>query len=150
MVREWSANELFKGGIIMGGNDKKNTAPSSGNGINFQFKDRNNLINYLREQVEKGTGKSFLELKVEFSEDKLFFVALQHVSTTKKAISEAMGIPIEAACRYKRSLQKNGLLVESTDEVRCPITKHSAHLLSTNPKEFESLKKLRFKQLNLF
>ncbi|WP_163322983.1 hypothetical protein [Draconibacterium mangrovi] len=112
--------------------------------------DSNSFVNALREQVERGTGKSFFQLKLEFGEDKLFFIALQHVTATKKAICEAMGIPVEAACRYKRSWQKDGLLVESIDEVKCPITKHSAHLLSTNPAEFDRLRKSKFKQLNLF
>lgn len=129
---------------------KKNTVPSPGSGINLQHKDSNSFVNALREQIERGTGKSFFQLKSEYGEDKLFFTALQHVSTTKKAISEAMRIPIEAACRYKRSFEKNGLLVESIDEVKCPITQHSAHLLSTNPSEFDKLRKSKFKQLNLF
>lgn len=117
---------------------------------NAPYHDRSSVSNYIRQMVEKGTGKSFLQLKSELGEDKLFFTALQHVNATKKAISEAMGIPIEAACRYKRNFEKDGLLVESIDEVKCPITKHSAHLLTTNPKEFNKLRKSRFKQLNLF
>ncbi|WP_346862837.1 hypothetical protein [uncultured Draconibacterium sp.] len=134
----------------MKASDKKNTALSPGNGINYYAEDRNFISQYIREQVEKGTGKPFLELKHELVEDKLFFIALQHVTATKKAICEAMGIPVEAACRYKRSAQKSGLLVESIDEVKCPVTKHSAHLLSTNPNEFDRLRKSKFKQLNLF
>ncbi|WP_321995354.1 hypothetical protein [Draconibacterium orientale] len=130
--------------------DKKNAGPSPGDDICLYNEDRNFISNFIRKQVEKGTGQSILELKQELGEDKLFYVALQHVSTTKKAISEAMGIPIEAACRYKRALEKNGLLVESIDEVKCPVTKHSAHLLSTNPREFGRLLKSKYKQLNIW
>nr|WP_319571671.1 hypothetical protein [uncultured Draconibacterium sp.] len=118
--------------------------------ITKEKSDSNSFVNALREQVEHGTGKTFFQLKSELGEDKLFFTALQHASTTKKAISEAMGIPIEAACRYKRNFEKDGLLVESADPVKCPVTKHSAHLLSTNPSEFDKLRKSKFKQLNLF
>jgi hypothetical protein len=101
-------------------------------------------------QVEKGTGLSLYALKRNYSEDKLFAIALKHVTTTKKALCTALNIPIEAGCRYKRTLEKDGNLVQSIDEVICPVTKHPAHLISTNPKEFERLLKSNNNQTKLF
>lgn len=115
-----------------------------------QCKDKNLTLQYLITQVEKGTGLSFLELKKQYSEEHLFSLALKHVTTTKKALCTAFNIPVEAGCRYKRTLEKEGNLVQSIDEVICPFTKHPAHLISTNPKEFERLLKSNTNQLNLF
>lgn len=115
-----------------------------------QSKDKNLTLQYIIKQVEKGTGLSFSELKKQYSEEHLFSLALKHVTTTKKALCTAFNIPVEAGCRYKRTLEKEGNLVQSIDEVICPFTKHPAHLISTNPKEFERLLKSNTNQLNLF
>lgn len=118
--------------------------------LNKQSKDKQLTIKYIISQVEKGAGLSYKELKIGYSEEKLFSKALEHVTTTKKALCTALSIPVEAGCRYKRELEKNGLLVQSIDEVICPFTKFPAHLISTNPKEFERLTKSTTTQLNLF
>jgi hypothetical protein len=115
-----------------------------------QIKDKNLTLQYIVKQVEKGTGLSFSELKKQYSEEHLFTLALKHVTTTKKALCTAFNIPVEAGCRFKRTLEKEGNLVQSIDEVICPFTKHPAHLISTNPKEFERLLKSNTNQLNLF
>jgi hypothetical protein len=117
--------------------------------LNRQSKDKQLTLNYIIRTVEKGTGLH-KELKQQYSEERLFNEALKHVTTTKKALCTALNIPVEAGCRYKRELEKNGLLVQSTDEVICPFTKFSAHLISTNPKEFERLRKTNTNQLQLF
>lgn len=108
------------------------------------------VLQSIVKQIEKGTGLTISELKKQYSEETLFAVALKHVTTTKKALCTALNIPVEAGCRYKRSLEKDGLLVQSIDEVICPFTKHSAHLISTNPKEFERLQKSKSNQTKLF
>lgn len=115
-----------------------------------QYKDRAFILQFIRNQVENGTGKNFVDLKTEYTEDKLFYISLKYVTTTKKALCEAMGIPVEAGCRYKRSLEKNGQLVQSVDEFVCPLTMHKAHHLSTNPKEFKRLLKSNDSQLKMF
>ena len=115
-----------------------------------QSKDKNLTLQYIIKQVEKGTGLSFLELKKQYSEERLFSLALKHIATTKKALCTAFNIPVEAGCRYKRTLEKEGKLVQSIDEVIYPFTKHPAHLISTNPKEFERLLKSNANQINLF
>jgi hypothetical protein len=115
-----------------------------------QGKDRYLTLKYIVKEVEKGTGLSFSELKNYYSEELLFSVALRHVTTTKKALCTALNIPVEAGCRYKRTLEKDGFLVQSIDEVICPFTKHPAHLISTNPNEFRRLLKSNTNQLSLF
>jgi len=115
-----------------------------------QGQDNNLILKHIINDVKKGTGLSISKLKNQYSEEQLFYVALKHVTTTKKAICTALNIPIESGCRYKRELEKNGHLVQSIDEVICPFTKHPAHLISTNPKEFKRLKKSNTNQLNFF
>lgn len=120
----------------------------------FQHKrraqDKQFVLQSIVKQVEKGTGASISELKNRYSEETLFAVALKHVTTTKKALCKALQINIDNACRYKRRLEIDGLLVQSIDEVVCPFTKHLAHLISTNPKEFERLQKSKSNQIKLF
>jgi hypothetical protein len=113
-------------------------------------KDKNFNLQSIIKDVERGTNLSISELKRNYSEDKLFAIALKHVTTTKKAICTAFNIPIEAGCRYKRTLEKDGNLIQSIDEVICPYTKHPAHLISTNPEEFERLLKSNNNQTKLF
>lgn len=126
-----------------------NTQSLNFNGLE-QGKYNDLRLQFIVNQVEKGTGKSIFELKKYYSEDALFFIALRYVVTTKKALCTALNIPIEAGCRYKRTFEKNGTLVQSIDEFICPFTKHLAHLISTNPKEFESLLKTKSNQLSFF
>lgn len=113
-------------------------------------KDKQILINSIKVTVEKALNKSLFQLKKENTEDSLYYLALQYVTTTNKAVCEVFNIPVEAGTRYKRALEKAGLLVQSIDEFICPYTFHKAHLLSTNPKEFTKLKKSNSRQLNLF
>ena len=116
-----------------------------------QSKDKHLILIYIRSQIEKATDKSLVELKNMYSEEGLFFEVLRYITTTKKAICEAFQIPVEAACRYKRHFEDLGLLVESADDFRCPFTGAEAKLLSTNPKEFEWLKKSKTdNQLKMF
>ncbi len=115
-----------------------------------QGQDKNLILQYIIKKVKNGTGLSISELKKQYSEEQLFYVALKHITTTKKALCEALKIPIEAGCRYKRQLEKNGYLVQSIDEVICLYTKHPAHLITTNPKKFKRLKKSNTNQLNFF
>lgn len=115
-----------------------------------QYKDKANLLQFIRKQVVKGTGKPLETLLLEYSELRRYHLALQYVTTTNKAVCCAMFVPVEAGTRYKAALEKNGYLVSSIDEFNCPVTGDKAHLLSTNPSEFERLRKSRFNQLTLF
>jgi hypothetical protein len=128
-------------------NNHLNSPQSFGKG---QGKDKYLALQFIVKEVEKGTGLSYADLKRQYSEEHLFFIALKHITTTKKALCTGFNIPVEAGCRYKRALEKSGSLVQSIDEVICPFTKHPAHLISTNPKEFERLLKSNTNQLSLF
>ncbi|MBN1117967.1 MAG: hypothetical protein JXA77_12215, partial [Bacteroidales bacterium] len=107
-------------------------------------------LQFIRTQVENGTGKPLSQLIKEYSELSRYKLALWFVTTTNKAVCEAMYVPVEAGTKYKRRLEKTRQLVSSTDEFRCPYTGDLAHLVSTNPKEFERLQKSSFKQLKLW
>jgi hypothetical protein len=113
-------------------------------------KDRKLTLRLIVEHVEKCSGLSLKKLKERYAEDRLFFVGLQYVTTTKKAYCEALDIPVEAGCRYKRSLEERELLVESKEDVICPYTQHMAKLISTSPTEFEELTKEKNSQIKLF
>lgn len=113
-------------------------------------KDKNLVLEFIIKEVERGTGLSLPELKNKYSEEKLFAVGLKHITTTKKALCKALDINIDNACRYKRTLENSGSLVQSIDEVFCPFTNRLAHLISTNPNEFERLQKSNTNQLSLF
>lgn len=106
-------------------------------------------LNYLRKEVERATGLSLLKLYETYSEKSLFQLALKHVTTTKKAICEALGIAVENACRDKRDLETKGLLVQSIDKVICGCTGELAHNLTTNPAKFEELRKTNQLKLDL-
>lgn len=90
-------------------------------------------------KIEKAEGAPLAEVRARYTEQGLFQRCLEIVTTTKKALCVATGIPVEAACRYKRQLEKEGLLKESELEVICAFTNHPAKLISTRPDEFPHL-----------
>jgi len=126
----------------------KNSSNPPING-NSQPQDRNLYIEFIRKELEKGTGLNLAALIDKYNEAQLFQIGLYHVTVTKKVICVALFIPVEAACRYKRTLEKEEHLVESADEVICPFTGNLARLISTNPKEFDRLGKSDTNQLDL-
>lgn len=115
-----------------------------------QFKGKTFTLQIIRNEVEKRTGKSLNELITEYSALKRYEITLSIVTTTNKAVCQAMLIPVEAGTKYKRRLEKSGLLISSIDEFRCPYTGDLAHILSTNPSEFDKLRKVKNPQLTLF
>ncbi len=108
--------------------------------LNLKDKDKKLVLKNIRQKVEKGTGLTLKQLWTAYNEEQLFYVGLQHVTTTKKAFCAALNIPVEAGCRYKRHFEDREQLVQSTKEIVCPFTKHLAHEISTNPNEFDRLK----------
>lgn len=110
--------------------------------------DKKLILNYLKNLVESKEGLPLNQLHRKYSEDVLFYKALQHVTTTKKAICKALNINIDNACRYKRDFEKRGLLAQSAEEKTCPFTGYPAHFITTNPEEFEKLQKTN--QLKIF
>ena len=98
-------------------------------------------LNWVRRKVIFGTGYTIPELKQKYSEAKLFFIALNYVSTTKKSLCEALYLNVDNCCRRKRELEIKGLLVESVENYVCRFSSYEAKILSTNPNKFEDLLK---------
>ena len=127
---------------------------TSATAINLQSKfsennRRNLVLKNIRTEIVNASGKSF-ETILKMPEIQRYHLGLYHITTSNKAICEALNIPTEAGCRYKVELEKNQNLVTSVDEFQCPFTKEYVHFLSTNPLEFESLTKSNTNQLKMF
>jgi hypothetical protein len=110
---------------------------------------RNLVLKHIRIEIVKASGKSF-ETILKIPEIQRYSLGLYHVTTSNKAICEALSIPTEAGCRYKAELEENGNLVTSFEKFQCPFTKEYVHILSTDPLEFEKLTKSNTNQLKMF
>lgn len=69
------------------------------------------------------------------NELKLVYEYLKKQPATATQVSVALGIYRPSLCRRKRDLEKVGKLYELWKTI-CPITKHRASLLTTNPDLF--------------
>ncbi len=94
-------------------------------------------IAFVRESVLKFYISNYEVFKT-LHEEILFFKALKVQPVTKKAICKAFDLNIEAMCRLKRRLEKNGKLKQSKKKVVCQFTGHYAHLITTNAFLFNS------------
>ena len=90
------------------------------------------------------------ETILKLPELKRYYLGLKYVTTSNNAICKALSIPVEAGTRYKVELENNYNLVASSDKFQCDYTGEYVQFLSTNPAEFERLKKSDINQLNLF
>jgi len=59
------------------------------------------------------------------------FQYLKNNTATASMVSDATGVPQKSICRYKRDLEKNGLLLELL-KTNCKITGFKAFYLTTN------------------
>lgn len=110
---------------------------------------RSLVLKYIRTEIVKNSSKS-IEAILKIPEIQRYHLGLFHITTSNKAICEALNIPIEAGCRYKAELEKNQNLVTSVDDFQCPYTKEYVKFLSTNSIEFERLTKSNTIQIKLF
>ena len=78
------------------------------------------------------------------NQKKTIFEYLKLHTATASMTAEATGIPQKSICRYKRDLEKRGLLFEVRKGF-CELTKFRAWYLTTNPELFP-----RSNQLELF
>lgn len=113
-------------------------------------KDRQTVLQFIRNQIEKSTGLTIHQLLIEYPEIRRYKLALEFITTSNKAVCEAMFIPVEAGTRYKADLESIGLLVSSKDKFQCPYTGEMVQFLSTNTLEFDRLRKTNDTQLKLF
>jgi hypothetical protein len=90
------------------------------------------------ENVNKGT-THHRQLQVLFN-------YLKNHTATASMVSEATGIYQKNICRFKRSLQKAGLLWE-VKKTSCKVTGFKAHYLTTDPAKAPQD---HYKQLTLF
>lgn len=107
------------------------------------------VLKNIRTEIVKASGTSF-ETIIKTPEIQRYHLGLHNITTSNKAICEALNIPTEAGCRYKANLEKNQNLVTSVDDFQCPFTKEYVHFLSTNPLEFERLTKSNTNQIKMF
>lgn len=106
---------------------------------------RNLILKYIRTEIVKKSSKS-IEAILKIPEIQRYHLGLFHITTSNKAICEALNIPIEA----KAELEKNQNLVTSVDDFQYPYTKEYVKFLSTNSIEFERLTKSNTIQIKLF
>ena len=103
----------------------------------------------IREEIINSSSLAF-ETILKLPELKRYYLGLKYVTTSNNAICMALSIPVEAGTRYKVELENNYNLVASSDKFQCDYTGEYVQFLSTNPTEFERLKKSDINQLNLF
>ena len=94
-------------------------------------KEQKLYINFIRKTVLKALKIDFKALKMR-KDEFIFNESLKIVTATKKAICVAFELNLENMCRYKRTLEKQGLLKQSERKQYCKYTGHLAHLLTTN------------------
>ncbi len=96
-------------------------------------------IYFIKKSVLQKLGTTYSELKKTHSQERIFFLALQHVTATKKAICTAFDLTIEAQCREKRRLEKRDILVQTYKRHICKFTGDPAHYLTTDPSKFNNV-----------
>jgi DNA-binding MarR family transcriptional regulator len=82
--------------------------------------------------------------KLKNTQLQTIFIYLSDKVETASMISDATGIPQKSICRYKRDLEKRGLLKE-IEKKFCKKTKFKAWYITTNPELIPVTN-----QLNLF
>jgi hypothetical protein len=86
--------------------------------------------------ADKNQCSKVTELKAVFE-----LLKVKPITATEAAV--VLNIYRPSLCRRKRTLEKAGLLTE-LKKAKCPITKHTAWLLSTNPDLFPISSQLTF------
>ncbi|TXE10501.1 hypothetical protein ES711_00915 [Gelidibacter salicanalis] len=101
--------------------------------------DKKIYIDFVRKTVLTKLNVSYSELKRTHSQDRIFFLALQHVTATKKAICTAFDLEVERQCRNKRDFEKSGQLVQTLKRHKCKFTGEPAHYLTTDKSKFNEI-----------
>jgi predicted HTH transcriptional regulator len=86
--------------------------------------------------LEQGKLKQFQNQK------KTIFEYLKSNTATASMVTEFTGIPQKSICRYKRDLEKQGLLYEVIKK-HCKFTGFRAWYLTTNPELFPKSNQLK-------
>jgi hypothetical protein len=104
---------------------------------------------FIRKGIIESSALSF-DTILKLPELKRYYLGLKYITASNNAICTALNIPIEAGTRYKVELENNCNLMASADKFQCSYTGEYVQFLSTNPAEFDRLKKSDTNQLNLF
>lgn len=88
----------------------------------------------LKKSFEKGQRQD-KDFKRYATQLKTIFHYLQNHTATASMVAKATGIPQKSICRYKRNLEKEGLLYE-VEKKLCKATNFRAWYLTTNPELF--------------
>ena len=86
--------------------------------------------------IDQGKIKQFQNQK------KTIFEYLKSNTATASMVTEFTGIPQKSICRYKRDLEKQGLLYEVIKK-HCKFTGFRAWYLTTNPELFPKSNQLK-------
>jgi hypothetical protein len=88
------------------------------------------------DRLKQGKDKQFQDQK------KTIFEFLKQHTATASMVTKATGIPQKSICRYKRNLEKKGLLYE-VEKKHCKITGFRAWYLTTNSDLFPKSNQLK-------
>jgi hypothetical protein len=95
--------------------------------------------------LERPTAQQQHEGKAHKTQLQTIFLYLQDHVATASMVTNATGIPQKCITRYKRDLEKNGMLWE-VERKYCQLTGFKAYYLTTDPAKAPKSKP----QLNLF
>ena len=82
------------------------------------------------------------KVKQSQNQKKTIFEYLKQHTATASMVTEATGVPQKSICRYKRDLEKQGLLYEIV-KTHCYFTVFRACYLTTNPELFPKSNQLK-------
>jgi hypothetical protein len=85
---------------------------------------------------EQGKNKQFQ------TQLKTIFEYLKNNTATASMVAEATGVPQKSICRYKRDLEKQGLLYEVVKK-HCKLTGFRAWYLTTEPQNYPKSNQLK-------
>lgn len=113
------------------------------NPLNYlQGKNREFVIDTIRENLSNNTNLSFEELLSRYNEEWIFYNALKYTVATASMVCAAFGIKQKNTCRYKRRYEESGLIAEIKKE-RCPITGYRAWFLTSDENLFPTNNQLQ-------
>jgi hypothetical protein len=91
--------------------------------------------------LHNGLGVNQAMEKYFKAQEKRFYEFLKDKSATATSVHKETGIEQKNITRYKRNLEKKGLLKE-VKKVICPITRHPAWEITTDQNQFPKLSQL--------
>ena len=94
-----------------------------------------------RKKLQKGSGVNQAMEAFFKAQEKMFYEFLKDKSVTATSVCKQTGIEQKNITRYKRNLEKKGLLKE-VKYVKCSHTRHYAWEITTDPERFPKVSQL--------